>query len=483
MIPNTLRNDIKRGIIATASARYSDYVLQLVVSAVLARILTPEQFGTVAVVTVLLAFFKLVGDAGLGPAVIQRRDLTIDDESALFSLSLTLALILGLLFAASTPLVASFYAEDEYFELVPVMAIALTLNIGSVVPQALLRKRRQFGLLGLVVVCSHILGGSVGIVLAVRGWGAMSLVVKAVVSSVAIFVSALFLSRVRLRPSFQLSLYRSIASYAGFQFLFQFINYFSRNLDKLLIGRYLGQASLGYYEKSYRLMMLPLQTLTHVITPVLHPVMSTVQDDKERIARGFLTITRLLALIGFPLSVFLYFTAREIVLIIFGGQWEQSVPVFTILSWSVGLQMVLSSTGSIFQVSGRTDLLFLSGSISALFMVGCIVIGLIIGSTEAVAFALVAAFMVNFFQGTGILVVSVLRGRYRDFIVTLVAPTISAAGVFGALWIVTETLDFSAYSLWMSFLIKTIIGTVSFIAMLIATRQLSYIRTLLGRRR
>lgn len=461
-----------------AVARYSDYALQLIVSAILARILTPEQFGTVAVVTVLLAFFKLLGDAGLGPAVIQRRDLSKDDESAFLTLSIALAILLGVVFGASAPLIASFYADNEYLRLVPVLAIALAVNIAAVIPQAMLRKRKQFGRLGLMVVISHAIGGGLGILVALRGWGTMSLVLKAVVSASLVFASTLVLSGLRLRIRVRLSLYRSIVSYAGFQFLFQFINYFSRNLDKLLIGRYLGQASLGYYEKSYRLMMLPLQTLTQVITPVLHPVLSGVQHDKPRIMKGFLKITKLLALIGFPLSVFLAFSGREIVLIVFGNQWENSVPVFSILAWSVGLQIVLSSTGSIFQAAGRTDLLFVSGSLSAVLMVGGIVIGLTIGNTETVATALLLAFIVNFIQGTMMLVMGALRGSYREFIVALSAPLMSAVAVFGALLVASRLLESVDYTLFVSLGIKAVAAGIAFGLALWVTGQVSFIREL-----
>lgn len=224
--------------------------------------------------------------------------------------------------------------------------------------------------------------------------------------------------------------------------------------------------------------MLPLQTLTQVITPVLHPVLSGVQHDKPRIMKGFLKITKLLALIGFPLSVFLAFSGREIVLIVFGNQWENSVPVFSILAWSVGLQIVLSSTGSIFQAAGRTDLLFVSGSLSAVLMVGGIVIGLTIGNTETVATALLLAFIVNFIQGTMMLVMGALRGSYREFIVALSAPLMSAVAVFGALLVASRLLESVDYTLFVSLGIKAVAAGIAFGLALWVTGQVSFIREL-----
>jgi PST family polysaccharide transporter len=146
---------------------------------------------------------------------------------------------------------------------------------------------------------------------------------------------------------------QKIFSYSLYQFLFNLINYFSRNLDKLLIGKYLGMNALGYYEKSYRLMMLPIQNITYVITPVMHPVLSDFQNDHNYLASSYEKIVRILAFIGFPLSIFLFFTAKELTLILFGSQWLPSVPIFQILALSAGIQIILSSSGSIFQAANR----------------------------------------------------------------------------------------------------------------------------------
>ena len=131
--------------------------------------------------------------------------------------------------------------------------------------------------------------------------------------------------------------------------MFNFINYFSRNADNILIGKFFSSSALGYYDKSYRLMMVPVQNLTHVITPVLMPVLSKFQDDKRMVVDAYSKVTKLLATIGFPLSVFLYFSASEIIYILYGAQWEQSIPIFKLLALTVGIQVVLSSTGSIFK--------------------------------------------------------------------------------------------------------------------------------------
>ena len=202
-----------------------------------------------------------------------------------------------------------------------------------------------------------------------------------------------------MKKTWVLSSIRKIFSFSAYQFLFNMINYFSRNLDKLLIGKYMGMSPLGYYEKSYRLMMLPLQNITHVITPVMHPVFSDYQNDLNRLAVSYEKIIRLLAFIGLPLSVFLWFTAREITLIIFGDQWIPSISVFQILAISVGIQIIMSSSGSIFQASNDTRSLFICGVFSAALNVTGILTGIFFfKSLEAVAWCIAMTFCINFLQ-------------------------------------------------------------------------------------
>ena len=192
---------------------------------------------------------------------------------------------------------------------------------------------------------------------------------------------------------------RKIFSYSAYQFLFNVINYFSRNLDKLLIGKYMSMSDLGYYEKSYRLMMLPLQNITQVITPVMHPIFSDFQNDKAKLATSYERILRFLAFIGLPLSVLLFFTAEEVTLIIFGDQWLPSVPVFRLLSLSVGIQIILSSSGSIFQAAGDTRSLFVCGMFSSTLNVAGILLGIFyFGTLTAVASCIVVTFTINFIQ-------------------------------------------------------------------------------------
>lgn len=146
-------------------------------------------------------------------------------------------------------------------------------------------------------------------------------------------------------------------------------------------------------------MMLPLQNITHVISPVMHPIFSDFQNDLLRLSTSYNKVVRFLAYIGFPLSVLLWFCSREIVLIIFGEQWIPSVPIFQILSLSVGVQVILSTSGSIFQAANDTKSLFVCGLFSTLLNIIGILSGIFFFKTlEAVAWCICITFTINFIQ-------------------------------------------------------------------------------------
>ena len=213
------------------------------------------------------------------------------------------------------------------------------------------------------------------------------------------------------------------------------INYFTRNLDKLLIGKYMSMSPLGFYEKSYRLMMLPLQNITNIISPVMHPIFSDFQHDLRKLSESYLKVVRVLAWIGFPLAAVLYFTAPELILLIFGSQWEASVPVFRILALSVGVQVVMSTSGSIFQAAGSTHILFLSGLLSALLNAGGICLGIFgFRSLDAVAWCICISFSVNFVQAYWLMYYRTFRLPWGPFWRKLASPLLLGVLLWSILW-------------------------------------------------
>ncbi|MFI3270107.1 MAG: lipopolysaccharide biosynthesis protein [Rikenellaceae bacterium] len=390
------KSELSSGVFFTAIAKYSSVIIMLVVSAILARLLTPEDFGTVTIATVILSFFVIISDLGIATAIVQNKQLTETDNNNIFSFTVYLGIGIAIIFYLLSPLVADFYDVKSIVYICRALSINLLFASLNIVPNALLLKAKRFKFIAVRTILVQLVFGAISIFAAFKGLGIYALLINPIGSSIAIFI----FNYIQYPQKFSIHVEREsidkISKYSMYQFLFSIINYFSRNIDNLLIGRYIGIAQLGYYDKSYRLMMLPLSNIAHVITPVLHPLLSEHQDDREYIFKSYLKLLNLLAYVGFPLSVFLYFEASNLIFIVFGSQWADSIPIFKILAISVGAQMLTSSLGSIFQSTNETKRLFKIGNINTATNVMAIVSALVyFGSIKAVAIFITIAFYIN----------------------------------------------------------------------------------------
>lgn len=427
----TLKKKLVSGVMYTGISKYAGILISLVITAILSRILTPDDFGTVAIATVIITFFGVFSDFGIAPAIIQNKELDEEDLSGLFSFTVWLGLFFSALLFLFSEIIGSYYNSAVLVNICRILSLSLFFNTINIVPNALLYKDKAFKFLAKRTLIVQFAAGSIAIIAAFSGAGIYSLLINPVLSSIIIFCITFKRYPQRFVLSLGLRPLKKIFSFSLYQFLFNVINYFSRNIDKLLIGRHMGMVPLGYYEKSYRLMMLPLQNITYVITPVMHPIFSDFQRDLKKLESSYLRVVRLLAFIGLPLSVFLLFTAKELVLIIFGSQWEASIPVFQILAISVGIQIILSTSGSIFQSANDTKSLFICGLFSAITNVGGIFVGVFFfQSLTAVAWAIVITFTINFLQTFLQMYYVTFKLPMKSFYKTFISPLLLSLILF-----------------------------------------------------
>ena len=435
---NTLKKELFSGVFYTAIAKYSGIVLSLIITGVLSRLLSPDDFGIVAVASVIIAFFGIFTDMGISPAIVQKKNLSSEDLSGIFSFTIWIGVCLSLLFFLLSYPIGVYYENQTLITLCQLLSINLFFSSANIVPNSLFYKNKEFKFIAWRSLIIQTIGGTVAIIAAFSGAGLYALIINPIFSSLLLFFISIKKYPQKISLTLGIEPLRKIFSYSAYQFLFNTINYFSRNLDKLLIGKHMGMNPLGYYEKSYRLMMLPLQNITQVITPVMHPVFSDFQNDLKKLASSYERVIRLLAFIGFPASVLLYFTAEELILILFGDQWLPSIPVFQILTFSVGIQVVLSSSGSIFQAANDTRSLFVCGLFSATLNVTGILIGIFLFQTlNAVALCICITFTINFFQCYWRMYRTTFKRVQKYYLKQLVSPIILSIILFLILYIVS----------------------------------------------
>jgi len=395
-------SSLYRAIAKSMLGRYAVYAVNLLSMMVMARVFTPETFGTVAAIMVFYVFFQLMAEVGLGPAIINLGDLTREDRDGLFGLTLTIGLLLAFLFTALAPLFLSFYQLPRVDEVVPYIAVSLLFFAASIVPHALLLREQAFYRIANGGLAGELLGTIATISLAQLIDPLHALAAKGAFSAGTLFFVIWYFSANtefgRPLPGRKFSAIKPLLGFSGYQFGFNFINYFSRNLDNILVGKYMGATALGNYDKAYQLMKYPLMLLTFAMTPAIQPVIREHAGDPRKVEEIHRDFTFKLSLLGAAAGLAMYVLAKWIILFALGDQWLDVVPIIRILAIAIPVQVVLSTSGSFFQAMNRADLLFLSGSLSAVVMVSAISVGIIARNMEILFWGLVAAFHIYFVQ-------------------------------------------------------------------------------------
>lgn len=438
---NSVKKELFSGVMLTAFGKYSYLVINILITALLARILTPADFGIVAIAIVITNFFSMLSDMGIGPAVVQNKNLEDDDIISLHNLTLYIGAFLSIAFFLLAPVFARYYGSVKLIAIVQIFSISIFFHCADIVPRNLIVKAKRFSFIACSNVLIQIVSGIISVIAAYMGLEVYSLLIQPVLSSFLIYV--VDISQHWMLPSFLVkkTAVKKIFNYSLYQFLFSFINYFSRNLDKLVVGKVFGVNDLGYYEKSYRLMMLPVGNLSHVITPAIQPIFSEFQNDKQLLFQRSLRLFRVFAMMGFPISVFLYFCSEEIILIAFGNQWYGAIPVFQILSLSVGFQMIFSPQGAFFQSANAVKEMFYCGIVTAALNVVSVLVGcVVLKDVKILSWMIVLSYILAFFVTYFVMMKRVFHASFIHFLGVLLNPIILSVLISISLYVISPFL-------------------------------------------
>jgi PST family polysaccharide transporter len=296
-----------------------------------------------------------------------------------------------------------------------------------VVPNALLLREQSFFRISQAGLLAEVISSIVAYLLSRVMDPIFALASKAAVSSFCSFMVLYIYSGTTefRRPSLgrRLSAVRPLLAFSAYQFGFNFINYFSRNLDNILVGKYLGLGHLGVYDKAYQLMRYPLMLLTFSMTPAIQPVVRMHSGDRDAVRRIHQKFTFKLSLVGAATAVFIHLFAIEIVAVVLGKQWIAVGEIIEVLAISIPIQVVLSTSGSFFQAMGRADLLFRTGVVSAIAMISAIVWGIIQADLIVLSWGLVVAFAISFIQTYVVLHARIFMEGWGEFVKSMLPMT------------------------------------------------------------
>ncbi|MEZ4226369.1 MAG: MOP flippase family protein [Polyangiaceae bacterium] len=383
----SLPTDAGAGVAWTTAAKTVVQLVGAAVSLVLVRLLTPEDFGLLGMVAVLLGFLVVLGDLGLTAALIQRQELEERHSSSVFWLMVGAGLTLAALFAASAPWVARFYGEPRLVGVVQLLALDFALSPFIAVQFALLSRRLAFRTIALCEMVAVLIAGATAVVLASFGFGVWALVLKTLISSLVQVVAVWLLSDWRPRLRFEIRALKELFRFSSNLLGNNVVGYWSSQVDDLLIGRGLGAAPLGLYSRAYTTVMTPTREVGGVLSRVMFPALAKLQHDRDELRRLYLQVLGAAALIVFPGMAMLFVLADPLTRLLFGEKWLGMVPVLRIYTVVGAFQAVGSTVNFIYKACGRTDWMFRFGLASAAVTIVAIFVGMHFGTIESVALA------------------------------------------------------------------------------------------------
>lgn len=382
---SSFKREFLSGVFYTSVSKYIGIVVSLLITAVLARLLEPTDFGLIAVASIMINFVNLLTDFGLCPAIIQKDELDKKDLQSLFSFTIIAGVVAALVVFCLGHPIALYYENENLVNIIKLLSLNIILVTINIVPNALLLKTKQFKLIAIRTLLMQVVSGLIGIVLAFVGFGIYALVVQALLSSLGIFIFNYIQNPLRLTLHIRKSSLKKVLNFSTFQFLAQIFNYFTKDIDKLLIGKYTNLSQLGYYQKSYQLMQLPVGNLSYVFTPVMQPVFREYQHDLNAMFAKYGAILKCLSFIAFPLSAYLYFESYDLISIVYGERWEPAAMAFRWLALGIGFNVLLSSSGPMFLVSNNVRMSFVNCIVEFIISISCILVGLYLGNINTVA--------------------------------------------------------------------------------------------------
>ncbi|MCX6895427.1 MAG: lipopolysaccharide biosynthesis protein, partial [Verrucomicrobia bacterium] len=280
MASPSLKSQVTSGVFWSGTGRVAQQAIQFALTVVLARLLTPDDYGLMAMVMVFTGFAGMLADAGFNSALIQKQDLAEEHIHTVFWVTVGIGIFLAGVTWLIAPWLAVFFHSPVLTPIFRVIAVNFIFSGLSNVPSALLNKRMQFRTLAKMDTAAVFLGGAVGVIMAVCGMGVWSLVAQTVGGALLSLSFRYWLSRWRPRWIFCPAALREMIGFSGHLYAFTFMNYWARNADNLVIGKFFGSAALGVYSRAYGLMLLPITQIHSVVYQVMFPALSGIQDDK-----------------------------------------------------------------------------------------------------------------------------------------------------------------------------------------------------------
>lgn len=326
-----LKQKAVKGVVWTALQRYSTMLIQFISGIILARLLTPYDYGCIGMLMIFMVLAESMIDGGFGSALIQKKKPTQTDYSTIFFWNMGLSVVLyGVLFLTA-PLIARFYGIPLLSDVLRVQGLVLFVYAFNIVQRNQLQKKMNFKVLSIVTIVTSLTALTVTIIMAHLGFGVWALVAQNMLT--AAIPALVFWFYVKWRPKlvFSWQSFRELFSFGFYMFLTNLLNQFGHQVQGLLIGRFYNASTMGYYSKANSTERLASTSISKIMTQVTYPLYAEMQDDKAALGDMIKKITLTLSYITFPLMFIMLLCAEPLFILLYSDRWAASVPYFQVL--------------------------------------------------------------------------------------------------------------------------------------------------------
>ncbi len=377
---------------------FGTMIISFIANIVLARLLTPEDFGLIGIILVFIAISNTLVDGGFASALIQKKTPTQEDYSTIFYWNLLVSILLFIILYISAPGVEKFFQMTLLAPLLRVQGLVLIFNAFNIIQFNQLRKKLNFKKLANISLISTSLGAIIGITLAFCGFGVWSLVIKMLSISFLNSVFLWYLSKWRPGLIFNVNSFKELFKFGSFMLLTSILIKVYDNIKTIIIGKVFSVIDLGYYTQAHRMESVPVEGLSTVVNQVTFPVYSNLQHNLERMVRGVRNSLKAITFINFPIMVLLIVISKPLIILLLTDKWAESIPYFQILCIGGMVYTLNTINNNILKSLGRSDMYFyvlLAKRIIGLFL---IIIGLRFG-IKGMLYAVAINSYISFFIG------------------------------------------------------------------------------------
>ncbi len=351
----TLKEKVLSGVFWQGLSNAGNYIIGFVISIILARLLTPEDFGVVAIVNVFTVFFSVFIDAGFGSALVQKNDLKPVDCSSVFFMNLVMAGIIYALLFFGAPWIAEFYARPELTACVRVLALTIVVSSFSIVQGAMICREMQFYLNFRISMWSNIGSGIVGAVMAFTGYGVWALIAQMLLKAVLTCILQWCWGSWRPVMAIDFRRLRSLFQFGGKLFCSGVLDCLYNNIYPLLLGRLFNLSTLSYYNRGNHIPNQAMSIINSTLGTVLFPAFSRIRDDKEKMQLLMQKALKNIMFLVLPCMALLFAAAEPFILILFGEQWRPAIPFMQIFCVVFSFWPLHTTNLQVLTACGRTD--------------------------------------------------------------------------------------------------------------------------------